>query len=189
MLELLRHQPIHVGWSPRRLARVTPPDPQHQRRDLLALALEVLLRRLTGAREVAHGLMPLVGHPHCGEFASPQQLGQFHRIAPIGLDPIAWFLRDQRGSHHHDLVAESLDQSVETVSRRPCLVAERQTLILRRKLGHELAHRCLRRRQLPDIAHLAATAAFGNGHGVAQLGRINPDESFAMMPPRLALLV
>jgi hypothetical protein len=36
-----------------------------------------------GAREIAHGLMPLIGHPHCGGLAGPQQLGQFHRIAPV----------------------------------------------------------------------------------------------------------
>jgi hypothetical protein len=58
--------------------------------------------------------MPLVRHPDRGEFPGPQQLGQFHRITPIGLDPI------------------------ETISRRPCLVAKRQAAVFRRKLGHEL---------------------------------------------------
>src|SRR5262245_44416155 len=50
MLELLRHQPPHMGWPPRLLARINASQPQHQRRDLLAIALQILLRGLTGAR-------------------------------------------------------------------------------------------------------------------------------------------
>src|SRR6516225_4254576 len=37
MLELLRPQPVHVGRPPRLLAHIAAPEPQHQRRDLLAL--------------------------------------------------------------------------------------------------------------------------------------------------------
>src|SRR5712671_5204056 len=68
MLELLQHQPIHVGRPPRLLARIMSPEPKHERGDLLALAFEVFPRRLTGAREISHRLMPLVGHPDRGEF-------------------------------------------------------------------------------------------------------------------------
>src|ERR1700719_4765354 len=63
MLELLQHEPIHVRWPPRLLARIMPPEPKHERGDLLALALEVFARCLTGAREITHRLMPLIGHP------------------------------------------------------------------------------------------------------------------------------
>jgi len=84
-----------VGRSPRRLARITAPQPQHQRRDLLALALEILLRRQAGAREVAHGLMPLVGHPHSRELAGAQQLGEADGIAPVCLHAVAGFLGDK----------------------------------------------------------------------------------------------
>src|SRR5262249_48154660 len=68
LLELLLHEPIHVGASPRLLARIMSSEPKHERGDLLALALEVFLRCLTGAREILHSFMPLVGHPDRGQF-------------------------------------------------------------------------------------------------------------------------
>ena len=37
-------------------------EPKHERGDLLALALEVFLRCLTGAREISHSFMLLIGH-------------------------------------------------------------------------------------------------------------------------------
>ena len=91
--QLLRHQPLHVGRSPRRLARITAPQPQHQRRNLLALALEILLRRLTGTGEVAHGFVPLVGHPDCSQFAGARQPREAHTIAPVRLHAVARLLR------------------------------------------------------------------------------------------------
>src|SRR5262249_35142945 len=103
MLELLLHQPIHVGRPPRLLARIDASQPQHRRRDLLALALQVLLRCLTCWREIAHVLMPLVWHPDRGELADPQQLGEAYRIAPVRLYiyMIARFLRRKRRSYLH----------------------------------------------------------------------------------------
>src|SRR5215467_13221449 len=89
MPKLLRHQPIHVGWPPRLLSWIDASQPQHQRRGLLALALQVLLRRLTGAREIAHSLVPLVGHPDRSELAHAQQLGEAQRIAAVRLHPLA----------------------------------------------------------------------------------------------------
>jgi hypothetical protein len=54
----------------------------------------MFLRRQTGARKVAHGLMPLVGHPDRGELAGAQQLGEADGIAPIPLHAVAGFLLD-----------------------------------------------------------------------------------------------
>jgi hypothetical protein len=47
---------------------------------------------------------------------------------------------------------------VETISRGPHLVAKRKAMLIRRKLGHELAYRRVRGKELPKIAHLSATA-------------------------------
>jgi hypothetical protein len=40
--------------------------------------------------------------------------------------------------------------------------------VFRRKLGHELSDRRLRVRELPEIPHLAATAAIGNSNCITQ---------------------
>src|SRR5215469_6843058 len=168
MLKLLHHQPFHVGWPPRRLARIDASQPQHQRRDLLALALEILLHCLTGAREIAHGLMALVRHPHRGELARAQQLGEAYRITPVRLHSITGPLRNERGGHHQALVAEALEQSVESISCRPFFIAKRQMTVCCCKLYHQLSDRCLRGKEFPEKPYLAATAAIGNSNGITQ---------------------
>src|SRR5262245_18609660 len=93
ILELLRHQPRHVGGPPRLLPRIVASEPQHQRGDLLALALEILLRRQTGTREVAHGFVPLVGHPNRSQFAGARQPREAHPVSPVRLYAVAGLLR------------------------------------------------------------------------------------------------
>jgi hypothetical protein len=73
--------------------RVDPAEAEHQRDDLLALALEVLVCSQTGAREIAHRLVPIVGNPNGGEFTGPQEFGQVQPIASVRLYPVAGFLR------------------------------------------------------------------------------------------------
>src|SRR5262245_15067805 len=63
---------------------------------------------------------------------------------------------------HQTLLAEALEQTVEPISRRPCLIAKRQTAVFRRKLGNELVYRRLRAGERTKVPHLAATAALGN---------------------------
>src|SRR3984893_9286241 len=117
-----------------------------------------------------------------GELARAQQLGEAYRIAPVRLHSIAGLLWNKRGGHHQALVAEALEQSVETISCRPCFVAKRQMTVFRRKLAHELSDRRLRGRELPEIPHLAATAAIGNCHCITQFRRIDSDKCLGMMP-------
>src|SRR5215472_4525844 len=68
--------------------------------------------------------MALVRHPHRGELARAQQLGEAYRITPVRLYSIAGLLRNERGGHHQALIAEALEQSVETISCRPCFIAK-----------------------------------------------------------------
>ena len=113
--------------------------------------------------------MPLVRHPHRGELARAQQLGEVYRIAPVRLHSVAGLLRNERGSHHQALVAEAVEQSVEPISCRPCFIAKRQKTVFRCKLGYELSDRRLRGKEPPEIPHLAATAAIGNGYCIMRL--------------------
>src|SRR6267378_5247120 len=83
MLELLQHEPIHVGRPPRLLARIMSPEPKHERGDLLALAFEVFPRCLTGAREIAHpscrssGTQTAVSSPARNSLARPTASRRF----------------------------------------------------------------------------------------------------------------
>src|SRR5712691_2070056 len=169
MLELLQHKPIHVGRAPRLLAWKMSSEPKHERGDLLSLAFEVFPRCLTGAREISHRLMPLVGHPDRGEFPGAQYLGQAYRIASVRLHPIARFLRDERGCRHDAVVAKLPDQPIEPVSRRPRLVAKRQLTVFGRKFGDELARRRFRGVDLAKIANIPATTILRDRNRIAQL--------------------
>src|SRR6516225_8557201 len=76
------------------LPGVDPPETEHHRDDLLALAPEILMRSQAGAREIAHRLVPIVGNPNGGEFTGPQEFGQVQPVASICLYPLAGLLRD-----------------------------------------------------------------------------------------------
>ena len=125
--------------------------------------------------------MPLVGHPYRGELTRPQQLRQVLCIASVGLHLLARLLGDQRRRHHHAVVTEVRDQPVQAVAGGARLVAEGQSLVLGRQPGHQLAYRRLGGIDLALVAHLAPPASFRDRHRVAQLRRIDPHESFAMM--------
>ena len=79
-----------------------------------------------GADQVAHRLVRLVGHPHRGQLAGPQQAGELLRVAPVRLDPVAGLARDQRRRDHGAAVAEPGQLPVEPIAGRTGLVAEVQ---------------------------------------------------------------
>jgi hypothetical protein len=56
------------------------------------------------------------------------QFGKFDRIAPVGLDPLAWSLRDQRWRHHHTVVLDAGELSLNTAAARAGAVARPQIL-------------------------------------------------------------
>jgi len=58
-------------------------------------ALLILLRCLTGAREIAQ------------ELTGVRQFGETDRVAPVRLHPITRLLGDKRGSNHDALVAKA----------------------------------------------------------------------------------
>jgi hypothetical protein len=68
--------------------------------------------------------MPIVGNPIRREFASPEQLNQVHCVAPVGLDAVAGLRWDERNRHYNAVVAKALDQTVEAVACRACLVVK-----------------------------------------------------------------
>src|SRR5215467_8098626 len=106
--------------------------------------------------------MALVRHPHCGELARAQQLGEAYRIAPVRLHSIAGLLRNERRGHHQGLVAEALEQSVETISCRSCFIAKRQMTVFRCKLCHELSDCCLSSLKFPNQPDLPDAAPISN---------------------------
>jgi hypothetical protein len=61
------------------------------------------------------------------------------------------------------------------------LVAKRQLTVFGRKFDDELACRCFRSVDLAEIANLSVTPFLRDRNGIAQLRRIDSDESSAML--------
>ena len=98
MIEALLLQPSQVTSAPPGLARKDTTVLEHEGANLLAMHAQSLDRTRTSANKIAHRLMALVGHPHRGEFAGPQELRKRHSIAAVRLHPVARLPWDERGT-------------------------------------------------------------------------------------------
>jgi len=148
---------------------------------MLALRAQIQHRRLARWRQVAHRLVTFVRSPGRGGVAGAQLLRKAHGVEPIGLHAISRALRNQRRRRHHAVVAKARDLPVRPVSGWAGLVAERQTLILRGKLAHQLRHRRRRVLDLTIEADLTTSSTVRNRYRMTQLRRIQTDVRFAMI--------
>src|ERR1700731_323822 len=110
MLESLLGKPAPMRQRPMAPCTVNPPMAQQKGEQLLAFAPQIVRCRLARPDEIAHRLVNRVRHPHPSQLAGPMQPRQRHRIAPVGLDPLSWPLRDQRRSDHQAGVPASPDR-------------------------------------------------------------------------------
>jgi len=76
MIELLLLQPQQIAHGPRLCPREDAAVLEHEAADLLAMHALALDCRCTGANQIAHCLMALVGHPDRSEFAPPAGVSQ-----------------------------------------------------------------------------------------------------------------
>jgi hypothetical protein len=154
---------------------------QQEGEQLLAFAAQIVRCRLACPDEIAHRLVNRVRHPHPGQFAGPEQPRQYHRIAPVGLDPLARPLRDQGRRDHQAGVPESLDLAIQPVSGWPRIVAQMQLAIAAGQLADQPLHRRRRVRHLTEKPHLAAATAIGNRYRVLHLRDIESDKGLAIL--------
>src|ERR1700737_953990 len=151
--------------------------PQQKARELLARPAQRMHRVETGAHQIAHRLVPGVRNPHRGQLARPVQSRQTGRIPPIGLDPIARPLRDQRWRHHDPSGPVRGQGTLDAIPARACLITEPKP----DARGAELAHQAIqgpRRVGNPAIfPDLAAQAALGYRDDYAFLVNIKPNVS------------
>jgi hypothetical protein len=181
MREALARQPAPVRQGPMLAAIEDAAVPQQKRQQLLALAAKVLSSRLARPNQIAHRLVNGIRHPHCGQLAGAQQPGQGHRIAPIGLDPLARLLRDQRRRHDRAVVAELPNVPVQPVTRWTRLIAKMQLVVALRQLPGQALDPRRRTGDVAEEAHLAASPAIGNRHRVLRLRRVESNIGFAIL--------
>ena len=85
-----------------------------------------------------------IRNPHRGQLARPVQPCQTGGIPPIGLDPVARPLRDQRRRHHNALLPVRRQVTLDAVAAPAGLIAEPQLHPLVAKLAGQPLQRCRR---------------------------------------------
>ena len=90
------------------------------------------------------------------------QLRQHHRIASVGLDPIARLHRNERGRDNHTVMAEFGQLPVQTVAAGTSLVAELQAAPVGAELPGQLPDMVGAVRNRAPVAHITATLSLRN---------------------------
>ena len=128
--------------------------PQKKPIKVLAGLGEHLRCRCPGPNEIAHRFMRGIRDPYRGKLAGAMQLGQHDGVAPIGLDPVAGFDRDQRRGNHHTSVPEPADKPVKTVAARSSFVTEAQLAATSRQSLDQLAQHVSAIGKAAQLPHL-----------------------------------
>jgi hypothetical protein len=126
VLEALLLQPAAVPGTPSLLAREEPAVAQQEGADLALLDTDLLRGGRACPDEAADRLVRRIRDPDLGQLAGAQEAGQGERVAPVGLDPVARFPRDQRRRDDGAMVPEPGEEPVQAVAGRAGLVADAQ---------------------------------------------------------------
>jgi hypothetical protein len=119
MGKILRTQPAQMPASPSCITFKCTTVSQQKGSDVLALAAVVLGCRCSGSHQVPDRFVRFVRHPDRGQFAGTMQAGQRLCVAPVRLHPQARPSRNHRRRHHHAVVPQHGDLSIQAVPRRP----------------------------------------------------------------------
>lgn len=160
---------------------------EHEGTHVLAVNAKCLNCGRPSADEIPHGLVTLVRNPNRGKFARAKQPGQRQCISAIRLYPVARPSRYQRRRYHGSFVAKQMDQAIETITGRACLVAEMDTIKPGGDPLDNAVHARIRRINLPEEANLSPRPASAIAMAFLSFAKSIP----TMLPynlPRLVLL-
>src|SRR5712691_13405033 len=87
--------PLPVPGSPGARFAIAQPVTKKKLAEPMACAHKVPARIISSTEQIPDRLLAPLGHHDRREHAGAGQLGELSRIAPVGLDPIAWFTRCQ----------------------------------------------------------------------------------------------
>ena len=90
----------------------------------------------TRTNQIAKSFVRTIRHPHSRQVAGSVQDRQLLRVPPVGLDPLTWLARNERGRRHRATMAQRCELAVDVVPATAGLVAEVELTVLREPLGH-----------------------------------------------------
>jgi hypothetical protein len=131
-------QPAAIGQRPTTSPSIYAIVAQQEALQMLACLGQDPARRRPCSNQVTHGFMGGVGHPDRCQLAGTVKLGQHHRVAPIGLHPVARLDWDQRRSHHNALMPTAGQRPVQPITTRAAFVAKAQPTTPSAQLGCQL---------------------------------------------------
>ena len=174
LLELETRQPAAMQLGPGRPA-VVAPLAQQKSGELLARPAQAVHRVEPRAHQIAHRLVPGIGNPHRRQLARPVQLGQAGGIPPVGLDPVARSLRDQRGSDHDAFMSLGRQSTLNAITAWSRLIAKPQGHAVAAELAQQPVQRRRRVRDPAILPYLAPQAALRHRNDDAFLVNIKPN--------------
>jgi hypothetical protein len=127
--------------------------------------------------QIAHGLMPRIGHPDRGQLPGTMQACEHDRIPPGGLDPLSGLARNLRRGGNHALVPKLGQAAMNTVPARTGLVADVQLPAVFRQLRRQPVKRGRVVRDLTKEPNLTAAALFSHRDRDRRLVDIQPHEA------------
>jgi hypothetical protein len=129
--------------------------------------------------------MPGIGDPDRRQLAGAVKLRQHQRITAIRLHPIARFPRDQRQCHYDAVMPATGQPPVQAITAGAGFVTEAQATAPLGQPCRQFRQNHGTVRENPDLADLAAAAAFGNCDGDRRLVHIQPDVGDSIHQARL----
>jgi hypothetical protein len=141
---------------------VMPALTQQKPRELLAGTTQRMHRIQALSHQITHRLVSGVRDPHRRQLARPMQPRQARRIAPIGLDPVAGPLRDQRRGNDDALMCGRRQLPLDAIAARTRLVAKPKPYPVLAELAQQAIQRRRRVGNPAVFANLAAKAARGD---------------------------
>ena len=134
------------------------------------------------ADQIAHRLVPGIGNPHRRQLARPVQLRQAGGIPPVGLDPVARPLRDQRRGDHGTLMSLRRQSTLNAITARPRFITKPQGHAVAAELAQQTVQRRRPVRDPAVLPHLAPQAALRHRDDDAFLVNIKPNVGDTIAP-------
>ena len=175
VLHLQRSQPAQMGAAPGGLAGIGDTVAQQQCLQAVACIALFAHRVLTGAHEVAHGLIGRAGYAHDGKVVGASQPCQLHRVAPVGLDAFAWRSWNRRRGDDIAGPAQGSEVPLQHKAAGAGLIDDVQPVPRTDQFAHRLAHRVDTPGDCPQVAHLGGARRVGHCDVDAVLVNVQTD--------------
>jgi len=161
MRQLHAGQPTQVRTAPSGSAAVGDAVAQQQRLQSMACVALLANSVLAAPNQIAQGFVGTVWHTHRHQLADPGQARELHRVAPVGLDPLARRSWDRRWCNHVAAPAQRAEVALQREPARAGFVDDVQPVTGADQPPQRLGHRLVATAHRRQMAHFGIARRFG----------------------------